>query len=89
MSTTLIHLMKLATANDVVIQFRPTQDITRGHIRMWDAVETEPDKVHKVERLFDYRAFSTLVAADEISMDQMIRALQNLVESCNRKLVIP
>lgn len=88
MSTTLIHLMKLATANDVMITFRPTMDKDCGCIRM-RSVDLDPEKVRSIERRFDYRAFSGLIAADEISMREMMIALNELVRGCGRKLVVP
>jgi len=89
MSTTLIHLMKLASANEVMITFRPTMDKDCGCIRMRSVDLDGPGKVRSVERRFDYRAFSGLIAADEISMREMMIALEKLVRDCGRKLVVP
>lgn len=84
MSTTLIHLMKLATLNDVVITFRPTKDPHLGIIRMWDIVEIDPALSKKVEMKFDYRA-----TTEDTAMRDFLLALQTLVNSCGRQLLTP
>ena len=89
MSTTLIHLMKLATVNDVVISFRPTRDKNRGRFRLVDAIETDPHKVKKIEHDFDYRALGGTTIADDITMRELIEAMDKIVRDCGRSLLTP